>query len=66
MFRTMSVRTCFITSTGTFSQLQIPGLSNFNTGTTLINGDALALVNPVVIVNTIVARSGSNIAGFGP
>jgi hypothetical protein len=54
------------TSSGTFSQLQIPGLSNLNTGTTLINQDALAPPIQAVIVNSIVARSGSNIAGFGP
>jgi hypothetical protein len=47
------------TSSGTFSQLAIPGLSTFNTGTTLIN--------PISgLVNDVVARSGSNIAGFGP
>jgi hypothetical protein len=47
------------TSSGTFSQVQIPGISTANTGTTLINpltGQS----------NSIVARAGSNIAGFGP
>jgi hypothetical protein len=47
------------TSSGTFDQVIIPGLSTINTGTTL--------VNPLVLqVNSIVARSGSNIAAFGP
>ncbi len=49
------------TSSGTFSQLAIPGLSAFNTGTTLING-----IIGGTFVNEVVARSGSNIAGFGP
>jgi hypothetical protein len=47
------------TSSGTFSQVQIPGLSTFNTGTTITNPLSGA-------VNQLVARSGSNIAGFGP
>ncbi len=47
------------TSSGTGSQLQIPGLSTLNTGTTFVNGLSSA-------INSVVARSGSNIAGFGP
>jgi hypothetical protein len=47
------------TITGTASQLQIPNLGNFNTGTTLVNGVSGQ-------INSIVARTGSNIAGFGP
>jgi hypothetical protein len=54
------------TSTGTASQLQIPGLSSLNTGTTLINGILASQTPPVIQVNSVVARSGSNIAGFGP
>jgi hypothetical protein len=50
------------TSSGTFDQVQIPGLSEFNTGTTLVN----PLTSPAVDVNSVVARTGSNIAGFGP
>jgi hypothetical protein len=47
------------TSSGSFSQIQIPGLSTLNTGTTIIN--------PVSgVINQLVARSGSNVAGFGP
>jgi hypothetical protein len=49
------------TSSGTFSQLAIPGLSALNTGTTLING-----IIGGTFVNEVVARSGSNISGFGP
>jgi hypothetical protein len=49
------------TSSHTFSQLQIPGLSIINTGTTIVNG---ASIPPQV--NAVVARTGSNIAGFGP
>ena len=48
------------TSSGTASQLLIPGLSNLNTGTTIQN----ELDPPNV--NAVVARTGSNIAGFGP
>jgi hypothetical protein len=48
-----------ITSSGSFSQLQIPGLSQFNTVSTIVNTQSLA-------VNTVVARNHSNIANFGP
>jgi hypothetical protein len=54
------------TSSGTFSQLQIPGLSALDTGTTLINGILANQSPPIFQVNTVVARGGSNIAGFGP
>jgi hypothetical protein len=47
------------TFTGTGSQLLIPGLSSLNTGTTFVNPISGG-------VNSVVARSGSNIAGFGP
>lgn len=50
-----------ITSSGTFDQIQIPGLSAANTGTTFIN----PLFNNLV-VNSLVARTGSNITNFGP
>jgi hypothetical protein len=48
------------TSSGTFSQLAIVGLDSLNTGTTLTN----AFLGPS-FVNSVVARGGSNIAGFG-
>jgi hypothetical protein len=48
-----------ITSSGTFSQFQVPGLSSQNTGTTIVN-------QSTGLVNTVVARTGSNITGFGP
>ncbi len=52
------------TSSGTFSQIEIPGISSYNTGTTLSN-----LTPPIATppnTNELVAKSGSNIAGFGP
>jgi hypothetical protein len=49
------------TSSGTFSQFAIPGLNEFNTGTTIING-----ILGGGVVNSVVARTGSNITGFGP
>jgi hypothetical protein len=57
-----------ITSSGTFDQLQIPGLNNLNTGTTLINGILASIPPPNTIfqVNSVIARTGSNINGFGP
>ena len=47
------------TSSGSFAQIQIPNLNSLTTGTTIAN----PLSNGV---NLLVARSGSNIVGFGP